>query len=109
MKIDPHHQRSDVRAIVRAVAEGWLRSAGELEKALAILMREARENTDPRARVNAAKGVADCLVKIADLAQRVGEADDKAARLDAGEATERTTFVVEVPRVGRLTDGNADG
>ena len=84
--------RSDVRNLVRAAVEGWLKPQdfGWVVDTLRDVAATAR---DPRARVHAAEG----LIRIADLGLKWSEFEDKTGRLDGGEATERVVFDVTIP------------
>ncbi len=93
---DPHRVRGDVRDMVRAIVAGWL-EGDTLANAARDLADILANCEDPRARVNAAKG----LLAIAQLGQQIGEADDKTDRLDGGQATENVTYVVKIPGATR--------
>ena len=90
--IEQGHTRSNVRLLVSAAVNGWL---GEDDYGWVVetLKHVAATAKDPRARVSAAEG----LVRVADLGLKLAEFEDKAGRLDSGQATERVEFDVKIP------------
>jgi len=85
---DGHHDRDDVRQLVRAITAGWLKGDA-FEKAVDRLKVLAEGSHDDRVKLGAEKG----LIDIAKLGLNVAEFEDKANRLDSGGATDRVEFL----------------
>lgn len=85
---DGHHDRSDVRQLVRAITTGWLQG-DELTDSVKRLHALAESSQDDRVKLGAEKG----MIEIAKLGLNVAIFEDKANRLDSGGATDRVELL----------------
>lgn len=99
--IDPTNPR-EVRLLCRSITRGWLKELGDpakMAKAYADL-EEAIEHCAKGGQVHtmAAAAKAKLLVDVVTLGIRLAEFEDKADRLDSGQATENhVVFDVRMP------------